>query len=76
MNTTVNREYSDTLNHFTQVVNDQLVEFAHKFYGESLTPQIQQELCALDFMDKVWLLEQYKEELASPTVLPDLSNIY
>lgn len=74
MNATVNREYADTHHHYTAVVNKELVEFANKFYGESLTPSKERELCSLSLEDKVWLLNQYKEELQSGT--PDLSSIY
>lgn len=75
MNATIqNKEYRDTLTHYNTVVNNELVEFANKFYGESLTPDKERELCALSFEDKIWLLDQYKEELKSGT--PDLSNLY
>jgi hypothetical protein len=74
MITTAHREYQDTLNHYNEVVNNELLAFATKFYGESFTPAKQKEICALSFEDKVWLLEQYKEELSSGT--PDLSHLY
>lgn len=74
MNSIQNREYSDTLNHYNNVVNNELIEFANKFYGESLTFSKEKELCSLSFKDKVWLLDQYKEELESGT--PDLSSLY
>jgi hypothetical protein len=74
MNEITNREYTDTLNHYNTVVNKKLVEYANKFYGEFLTPDKERELCALSFKDKIWLLDQYKEELQSGT--PDLSSLY
>ena len=74
MITTSNREYSDTLEHYTQQVNKELLEYANKFYKEQLTPDKERELLSLPFEDKVWLLQQYKEEVSSDT--PDLSHLY
>lgn len=74
MITATHREYIDTLNHYNEVVNKDLLVFATKFYGESFTPEKQKEICALPFEDKVWLLAQYKEELSSGA--PDLSHLY
>jgi len=79
MITTVNREYSDAMHHYTQQVNNELIEYANKFYGEALTPAKEKELLALSFDDKVWLLQQYKEELSSGVpagIIPDLSHLY
>jgi len=74
MNEITNREYTDTLTHYNTVVNKKLVEFATRYYGEFLAPSKQQELCSLSLKDKIWLLDQYKEELQSGT--PDLSSHY
>ena len=77
MNATMiqHREVSDMLNHLNTTVNNDLVKYANKYFGSSLTIKQQQELCALPIEEKQWLLNQYKEEIKFNKE-PDLSHLY
>jgi hypothetical protein len=72
----INREVSDLLTHQNTVINNDLIEFAKQYYGSSFTNKQQQEICSLPIEDKMWLLEQYKEETSTSVVTPDLSELY
>lgn len=72
---TVNREYTDTLHHFTTVVNQKLIKFASQYYNQTLSGSKIQELLNMDLIDKIWLVAQYEEELTGVDS-PDLSKIY
>jgi hypothetical protein len=68
------REYNDLLIHYNDVVNVELIDFAKYYYRESLDRDKIKEICSMSLDDKLWLLAQYKEELASAS--PDLDNLY
>jgi len=72
---TVNREYTDTLHHFTAVVNEKLVKFASQYYNQTLSSSKIEELLNMDLTDKIWLVAQYEEELTAVNS-PDLSKLY
>jgi hypothetical protein len=70
-----NREYVETLIAIETKVNNELVEYANKFYLEKLSKIQEKELLAMSLEDKMWLLEQYKEENSSYSP-PVLETIY
>ncbi len=70
-----NREYVETHYAIEAKVNQELLQYANKFYLEKLNPIQEQRLLALSLEDKQWLLEQYKEEVEFNTS-PDLDNLY
>jgi len=78
MNATImiNREVSDLLTHQNTVINDNLIKFAKQYYGASFTIRQEQEICSLPIEDKLWLLDQYKEEITTPVVTPELNHLY
>jgi hypothetical protein len=77
MNTTMinNREYVETLHAMESNINLRLLVHAVKFYGTSLDNTTKQQLFALSLQDKMWLLNQYEEEVKSNNQ-PDLSSLY
>ena len=56
-------------------VNDQLISLTQELYKEPLTPKQIGKICAMSYLDKLWLIAQYKEEIQM-TSPPDLSNLY
>ena len=77
MNATMiqNREYVDLLHNVEQSINTNLIKYAKKYFGSSLTVKQQQELCNLPIEDKQWLLNEYKNEIKNNRE-PDLSHLY
>ena len=77
MNATMinNREFVETLHAMESNINLRLLVHATKFYGTNLNDKTKQELCALSLEDKMWLLNQYEEEIKG-NKQPDLSNLY
>jgi hypothetical protein len=77
MNATMiqNREYVETMHAMESNINLRLLVHAVKFYGTSLDDKTKQQLFALSFNDKEWLLKQYEEEVKG-NKQPDLSNLY
>jgi hypothetical protein len=72
----INREVSDLLTHQNTVINNDLSKFAKQYYGSSFTIRQEQEICSLPIEDKIWLLDQYKEEITTPVVTPELNHLY
>ncbi len=68
------REYNDLLIHYNDVTNVELIDFAKHYYRESLDRDKIKEICSMSLDDKLWLLAQYREELASGS--PDLDDLY
>jgi len=60
-----NREYTDTLAYQNLLVNQELIVFAKKYYREKLDEQKIREITSMEFEDKLWLVQQYREELNS-----------
>ena len=77
MNATMinNREFVETLHGMESNINLRLLVHATKFYGTSLNDKNKQELFALSLEDKMWLLNQYEEEIKF-NKQPDLSDLY
>ena len=77
MNATMinNREYVETLHEMESNINLRLLVHAVKFYGTSLDDKTKQQLFALSLEDKMWLLNQYEEEVKF-NKQPDLSDLY
>jgi hypothetical protein len=77
MNATMinNREYVETLHGMESNINLRLLVHATKFYGTSLSDKNKQELFSLSIEDKIWLLNQYEEEIKF-NKQPDLSDLY
>jgi hypothetical protein len=69
-----NREYIDTLAYQNLLVNQELLVFAKQYYREKLDEQKIREITSMEFEDKLWLVQQYREEIKSG--LPDLDSIY
>jgi hypothetical protein len=69
-----NREYTDTLSYQNLLVNQELLVFAKQYYREKLDEQKIREITSMEFEDKLWLVQQYREEIKSG--LPDLDSIY
>ena len=78
MNTTgmiQNREYVETQHAIETKVNKDLVKYANKFYSEQLTKRQETELLSMSLDNKLWLLDQYMQEL-KPNSQPDLTLLY
>jgi hypothetical protein len=77
MNATMinNREFVETLHGMESNINLRLLVHAKKFYGTSLSDKNKQELFSLSLEDKMWLLNQYEEEIKF-NKQPDLSDLY
>jgi hypothetical protein len=77
MNATMinNREYVESLHGMESNINLRLLVSAGKFYKQDLDARTRQELFALSLEDKLWLLQEYNQEIK--TCPPaDLDNIY
>jgi hypothetical protein len=77
MNATMinNREYVENLHGMESNINLRLLVSATKFYKQDLDAKTRQQLFALPLKDKLWLLQQYKqEEKEFPPA--DFDNIY
>jgi hypothetical protein len=77
MNTTMinNREYVENLHGMESNINLRLLVSATEFFKEDLTASTRQQLFALSLEDKLWLLQEYDQEIkAYPPA--DLDNIY
>lgn len=70
-----NREYVETLHAMESNINLRLLVHAVKFYGTDLDNKTKQQLFALSLQDKMWLLNQYEEEVKGNNQ-PDLSSLY
>ena len=70
----VNREYSDTLSYQNLLINCELILFAKKYYREKLNEEKIREITSMEFEDKLWLVEQYREEIKLGNA--DLDSIY
>jgi cytoplasmic iron level regulating protein YaaA (DUF328/UPF0246 family) len=55
------------------MINAELLDFATDYYREALTEQKIQDIINMDFEDKLWLVQQYREEIKSG--LPNLDSI-
>lgn len=76
MNATMiqNREYVDTLNHFSSQIDRELLISAELYYGIPMTDSQKLSLFSMELSDKQWLLKEYKQEI---TYTPaDFDNIY
>ena len=77
MNATMinNREYVETQHHFSSKIDQELLEKAGKFYREPLSDIDRRRILSMDLIDKLWLLQQYKDE---EKIFPpaDFDNIY
>jgi hypothetical protein len=77
MNATMiqNREYVENLHGMESNINLRLLVTATKFFNEDLSASTRQQLFALPLEDKLWLLQEYDQEIkAYPPA--DLDNIY
>jgi hypothetical protein len=70
-----NREYQSTYVHYDTQVTLDLLKMSSKFYREPLTPSQVLEIKRMDLQDKLWLLDQYKQEIKEYPPA-DLENIY
>jgi hypothetical protein len=55
-------------------VNSQLIELTQTLYKKELTFKQINKICAMSYLDKLWLIAQYKVDLRIDS-LPDLSNL-
>ena len=55
-------------------VNSQLIELTTELYKKELTFKQINKICAMSYLDKLWLIAQYKVDLRIDN-LPDLSNL-
>jgi len=55
-------------------VNSKLVELSQILYRKELTFEQINKICAMSYLDKLWLIAQYKVDLRIDS-LPDLSNL-
>jgi len=55
-------------------VNSQLIELTTELYRKELTFKQINKICAMSYLDKLWLIAQYKVDLRIDS-LPDLSNL-
>jgi len=55
-------------------VNSQLIELTTELYKKELTFKQINKICAMSYLDKLWLIAQYKVDLRIDS-LPDLSNL-
>ena len=70
-----NREFVETLHGMESNINLRLLVSATKFYGKGLDDRSKQQLFALSLEDKMWLLNEYDQEIL-PYPPADLDNIY
>jgi len=77
MNATMinNREFVESTYAIESKVNQELLDHANSFYSEKLSLEKQKQLLGLSLEDKIWLLEQYKEEMEFITV-PNFDHLY
>jgi hypothetical protein len=77
MNATMinNKEFVETLHAMESNINLRLLVSATKFYGKGLDDRSKQQLFALPLEDKMWLLNEYDQEIV-PYPPADLDNIY
>jgi hypothetical protein len=69
-----NREYTDTLNHFSSQIDRELLVSAELYYGIPMTDSQKLHLFSMDLEDKQWLLKEYKQEIEYTPA--DFDNIY
>jgi hypothetical protein len=55
-------------------VNSKLVELSQILYKKELTFEQINKICAMSYLDKLWLIAQYRVDLRIDS-LPDLSNL-
>lgn len=78
MNTTmITAGKANALNKHLNVldVNRELLTLTQELYKEPLTTKQIGKICAMSYLDKLWLIAQYKQEIEM-TSSPDLSNLY
>ncbi len=77
MNSTMieNREYVENLHNINSNVNLRLLASATKFFKQELDVKTRKELFSLPLVDKMWLLNEYTQEIKTNTP-PDLSSLY
>lgn len=69
-----NREYTDTLNHFSSQIDRELLVSAELYYGIPMTDSQKLHLFSMELNDKQWLLNEYKQEIEYTPA--DFDNIY
>ena len=74
-NMIANREYVENLHAVESNLNLRLLVSATKFYKQDLDFRTKQQLFALPIEDKLWLLQEYNQEIKSCPPA-DLDNIY
>jgi len=78
MNTTmITTGKANALNKHLNVldVNSELLALTEELYKQPLTAKQIGKICAMSYLDKLWLIAQYKQEIEM-TSPPDLSNLY
>jgi hypothetical protein len=56
-------------------IDRQLISYAKDYYGASFDASKEKEICSMDMIDKLWLLNQYQEEISSVSK-PNLNDLY
>ena len=56
-------------------IDKQLISYAKDYYGSSFDESKEREICSMDVIDKLWLLNQYQEEISSVSK-PNLNDLY
>ena len=58
------------------LVNYELVTLQQQLYGIELTHDQISKICAMSYLDKIWLIAQYKRDIRVTIDSPDLSALY
>jgi hypothetical protein len=69
-----NREYVDTLYHFSSQIDRELLVSAELYYGIPMTDSQKLSLFSMKLRHKQWLLQEYKQEIEYAPA--DFDNIY
>lgn len=80
MNTTmIETGRADAINVFCKemgTVNHELIDLQQKLYDIELTHDQISRICAMSYLDKIWLIAQYKRDIRMTERSPDLSALY
>jgi hypothetical protein len=68
------REYVEQLHNAEEIINNDLIKYAEKFFGKVLSTKETNDLKSMDIDNKHWLLEQYKFEVKF-NKQPNLSDL-
>lgn len=70
---------ADAVNVFCEEMNTidfKLIDLQQKLYNIELTQNQINKICAMSYLDKIWLIAQYKKDIRVTETSPDLSILY